>query len=167
MDYEELFSACNERGLCRRKGQARKRHFLSHLYIKCIIYQDRLGTNIGKTQKSAVFSQAFSQERVVPQSKAILRARLNSWLQLSLNRELPSSLLLLSVAFIMRDTMTIADKGGPQAVKIAVLETKQRRYHGELKRLQGKIRDVVRKTPRSKQFIYTNDLYTKTGSGQT
>ena len=103
----------------------------------------------------------------MPQSKAILRARLNSWLQLSLNREVPSSLLLLSVAFIMRDTMTIADKGGPQAVKIAVLETKQRRYHGELKRLQGKIRDVVRKTPRSKQFIYTNDLYTKTGSGQT
>eukprot|EP01043_Picozoa_sp_COSAG02_P018445 COSAG02_NODE_861_length_16429_cov_75.930680_16_plen_117_part_00 len=56
--------------------------------------------------------------------------------------EVPSSLLLLSVAFIMRDTMTLADKRGPQAVKIAVLETKQRRYHNELKLLQGKIRDV-------------------------
>lgn len=58
------------------------------------------------------------------------------------NSEVPSSLLLLSVAFIMRDTMSIADKRGPQAVKIAVLETKQRRYHTELKLLQGKIRDV-------------------------
>ena len=42
----------------------------------------------------------------------------------------------------MRDTMSIADTRGPQAVKIAVLETKQRRYHNELKLLQGKIRDV-------------------------
>ena len=42
----------------------------------------------------------------------------------------------------MRDTMSVADKRGPQAVKIAVLEKKQRRYHNELKVLQGKIRDV-------------------------
>eukprot|EP01046_Picozoa_sp_COSAG06_P042384 COSAG06_NODE_5392_length_3506_cov_1.770968_7_plen_76_part_00 len=29
-----------------------KRHFLRcHLYIKVMFYQDRLGTNIGKTQK--------------------------------------------------------------------------------------------------------------------
>ena len=42
----------------------------------------------------------------------------------------------------MRDTMTVADKRGPQAVKIAVLETKQRRYHKELKILKGKIRDI-------------------------
>ena len=35
--------------------EVRKRHFLSHLYIKCIIYQDRLGTIIGKTQKKGRF----------------------------------------------------------------------------------------------------------------
>lgn len=72
----------------------------------------------------------------------MLRSRLNSWLQLSLNREVPSSLLLLSVAFLQRDSQSIADRGGPQAVKVAVLETKQRRYHSQLKALQGKIRDV-------------------------
>jgi LETM1 and EF-hand domain-containing protein 1 len=50
LDYEDLFVACNERGLCRRTGQA------------------------------------FNKKLMTPQSKAILRARLNSWLQLSLNR---------------------------------------------------------------------------------
>jgi hypothetical protein len=36
--------------------QVRKRHFLSHLYIKkMMFYQDRLGTNIGKTQKRMAF----------------------------------------------------------------------------------------------------------------
>jgi hypothetical protein len=39
--------------------QVRKRRLvLRHLYIKCIFYQDRLGTNIGKALKKAgVFSQ--------------------------------------------------------------------------------------------------------------
>ncbi len=50
LDYEDLFVACNERGLCRRTGQA------------------------------------YNEKLMTPQSKAILRARLNSWLQLSLNR---------------------------------------------------------------------------------
>ena len=33
----------------------RKRVFLRHLYIKCSFYQDRLGTNITKTQKKTRF----------------------------------------------------------------------------------------------------------------
>ena len=53
----------------------------------------------------------------------------------------------------MRDTMSIADTRGPQAVKIAVLETKQRRYHNELKLLQGKIRDVGLDLQRERQEL--------------
>ena len=37
------------------KGE-RKRVFLSHLYIEQSFYQDRLGKNIGKTQKRLLFS---------------------------------------------------------------------------------------------------------------
>ncbi len=39
--------------------QVRKRHFLSHLYIKVIFYQDRLGTNIEKPPKKARFLEGF------------------------------------------------------------------------------------------------------------
>jgi hypothetical protein len=39
--------------------QARKRHFLRHLYINALFYQDRLGTNMGKTQKKCRFLARF------------------------------------------------------------------------------------------------------------
>ena len=96
---------------------------------------------IAACTERGLWSGGGPQGAVAP-SRSVLRSRLNSWLQLSLNREVPSSLLLLSVAFIQRDSQSIADSRGPQAVKIAVLEAKQRRYHGQLKALQGKIRDV-------------------------
>jgi hypothetical protein len=35
-----------------------ERLFVSHFYIKAIFYQDRLGTNIWKTQKRVPFSLA-------------------------------------------------------------------------------------------------------------
>lgn len=50
LDNEELFTACKERGLCRRP------------------------------------EQVYKAELMTTQAKAILRARLNAWLQLSLNR---------------------------------------------------------------------------------
>jgi restriction endonuclease Mrr len=37
----------------------KKTSFLSHLYIKTIFCQDRLRTNIGKTQNRTVFLQGF------------------------------------------------------------------------------------------------------------
>ena len=39
--------------------EVRKTGFWSHLYIKRTFCQDRLGTNIGKTQKRCRFSQAI------------------------------------------------------------------------------------------------------------
>eukprot|EP01045_Picozoa_sp_COSAG04_P002427 COSAG04_NODE_88_length_27314_cov_6.056476_22_plen_277_part_00 len=83
----------------------------------------------------------------------VLTQRLNAWLQLSLNREVPSSLLLLSVAFLLRDSLSISEARGPQAVKIAVLEQKQRRYHAQLKQLQGKIRLVGRDLQRERELL--------------
>jgi hypothetical protein len=42
------------------------RSFLSHLHIKPIFYQDRLGTNTGKTPKKAVFLQAIPEGDIGP-----------------------------------------------------------------------------------------------------
>ena len=49
-----------QQSILARRGGAQNGLFLSHLYIKMIFYQDRLGTNIGKTQKkSGVSHSAF------------------------------------------------------------------------------------------------------------
>jgi hypothetical protein len=41
----------------RTRFTCKKTGFLRHLYIKVIFYQDRLGTNIGKTQKKPDLSK--------------------------------------------------------------------------------------------------------------
>jgi hypothetical protein len=82
-------------------------------------------------------------------SREALRHRLRQWLQLSLNREIPSSLLLLSSAIMMRgETLAEGSGLGADELKLRLVMDKRRHYEHRLRALERKMgqtdRDVIR-----------------------
>ena len=83
----------------------------------------------------------------------VLRARLRHWIALSLNREVPSSLLLLAKAALITSGAAVHEAGGSAGVKLAVLEAKARRYAAERDALDAKIADVARDVARAQAAV--------------
>jgi hypothetical protein len=137
---------------------------LRHLCIKCIIYQDRLGTNIGKALKKRDQQAPFRVTRASPtdceraRPAPFTRSGRHARRCILRHRGCCHGRMPPRYPVGDRGVELHYGLGGGQAVHGAA---RQRLAHHDPPL------HWYAKTPRFEQFISQNDHFTKTGSGQT
>jgi hypothetical protein len=87
--------------------------------------------------RDACFARGLSRENDETYNTLTLRNRLRDWISLSINRDVPSSLLILSSAFISRSQLKLEQEHGASGVEAAALQQRINELNAKIsKRIQ-------------------------------